>query len=193
MRVTSFLMAGAFALFANAQSTTVAPATTTDPAAAAQSSQQAEITRCIDACTPGDVSCTSKCIAVPNPNEQQVNATNNCVANCPKGSGTEDDNNKYAECVQGCIGQYYFTASGTPQPTGSAGSGNGNGNSNGNGSGSGNGNGNNNENPSGTDGGDQPSETSGGAPAESSNPASFLQVSGAAAGLVGFVAALIAL
>ncbi|KAK4168503.1 hypothetical protein QBC43DRAFT_308948 [Cladorrhinum sp. PSN259] len=187
MRVTSILMAGAFALFANAQSTSVAPPTTTDTATAGQTSQQAEITRCINACTPGDVSCTSKCIAVPNPNEQQVNATNNCVANCPKGQGTEADNTKYAQCLDGCIGQYFFTASaGTPQPTGASGSGNNNGGSpSGTKSGS--------SSPTGTTNNQGGSATSGAPAGNTSNPAALLQVSGAAAGIVGFVAALMAL
>ncbi|KAK4465500.1 hypothetical protein QBC42DRAFT_13544 [Cladorrhinum samala] len=199
MRVTSILMAGAFALFANAQSqsTTSAAPTSTDPATAAQTSQQAEINRCINACTPGDVSCTSKCIAVPNPNEQQINSTNNCIANCPLGQGTESDNAKYAECRDGCIGKFYFTATaGVPpaQSTGGSGSNGGSGSGSGS-SGSGSGSGSGSSNPTGTtDGQGSGSASSSGAPAsQTSNPAALLQISGAAAGVVGFAAALLAL
>lgn len=71
MRVTSILFAGVFALVASAQ-TTVNSTPTMDPATAAQASNQAESLRCIEACKAGDVDCTSKCIAVPNPNEEQV-------------------------------------------------------------------------------------------------------------------------
>ncbi len=69
MRVTSILLAGVFALVANAQTNTgVAAPTTTDAATAAQASSL----RCIEACKAGDVDCTSKCIAVPNPSVDQV-------------------------------------------------------------------------------------------------------------------------
>ena len=76
MRFTSIFLAGALALFANAQTTAgnAAP-TTTDAATAAQNSEQAEMLRCIEACRAGDVTCTSKCIAVPSPNESQVRYT----------------------------------------------------------------------------------------------------------------------
>jgi hypothetical protein len=43
-----------------------------------------------------------------------VNKTTACVAACPQGSGTAADNQAYSDCVQGCIGQFYFTSSGTP-------------------------------------------------------------------------------
>jgi hypothetical protein len=77
MRVTSILVAAGFALFANAQSSTEStPASTSvDAAQASQSAAQAEIIKCIEACNDGDVTCTSKCIAVPNPNESQVRLT----------------------------------------------------------------------------------------------------------------------
>lgn len=172
MRVTSILMAGAFALFANAQSTT-------DSATSAQSSEQAKITNCISTCTAGDVNCISKCLDVPHPNEQQVNDTTSCVAACPVGQGTEADITRNVECRNGCIGQFFL------QPTGAAGSGSGtNGGSGSSGS----------PNPTGTSG-NQPSGSSTGAPASqtSNNPAALLQISGAAAGVVGLVAAIMAL
>jgi hypothetical protein len=63
---------------------------------------------------------------VPTPDNQNVEQTTACVAACPQGNGTAEDNLAYSDCVQGCIGQYYFTNTGTPNPTstGNGGSGN---------------------------------------------------------------------
>jgi hypothetical protein len=66
---------------------------------------------------------------VPNPSPEQVDKTTQCVANCPKGNGTESDNLNYKSCVDGCIAQYYYTTTGTPNPTGGSGSGSGSGSS----------------------------------------------------------------
>lgn len=56
---------------------------------------------------------------VPNPSGSQVNATTECVANCDQGNGTAADNQAYANCVDSCIGENYFTSTGTPaQATG---------------------------------------------------------------------------
>lgn len=65
MRFTPLILTGLFALSANAQSGTTS-------ASAPLNSEQAAIIKCIDACQDGDVSCTSKCIAVPNPSDQDV-------------------------------------------------------------------------------------------------------------------------
>lgn len=63
---------------------------------------------------------------VPSPNEKQVNATNECVAACDLGSGTEADNKKYEACRDGCIEKHYYkTEVGTPQQTAGSGSGSG--------------------------------------------------------------------
>lgn len=41
------------------------------------------------------------------------------MANCDQGNGTATDNQNYANCVDTCIGQNYFTSTGTPaQSTG---------------------------------------------------------------------------
>lgn len=205
MRVTSVLLTGVLALFANAQSTTGGSApTTTGSSTAPQDSLQAAIVACLEACEPGDVSCTSRCIAVPNPNEDQVNQTNECVAHCDQGDGTEEDIMAYGQCVQGCINEYYFTGTaGTPQPTNTAGSGGNNGN---NGSGNNNDGDDSNDGNGGDDGSDgsgsNPTETSDdqtsptetGAPQESDNAAGrMMNVAGSAAGLLGFLAVVMAL
>ncbi|EGO53736.1 hypothetical protein NEUTE1DRAFT_106609 [Neurospora tetrasperma FGSC 2508] len=103
MRFTPLILTGLFALTASAQNATTS-------ASYPVNSEQAAITKCIEACDAGDVSCTSKCIAVPNPSDSDVNATNDCVTACPKGSGTDADNAAYQSCVEGCISQHYFTA-----------------------------------------------------------------------------------
>ncbi|KAI0450677.1 hypothetical protein F5B21DRAFT_489994 [Xylaria acuta] len=122
MRFTPFIVAGLFAVAASAQSSSPAEtgsATTTvasssvsiDPA---QSSVASQITQCLADCDPSDTKCRANCIAVPSPDTQNVNATTSCVADCPQGDGTAADNQAYADCVQDCIGQYYFTSTGTP-------------------------------------------------------------------------------
>jgi len=73
MRFTTFLLSGLLAV-ATAQTTetstttptTLQIVTSTTSEAPAQTSQS-EVQKCIDACTPGDVGCTAKCIAVRPP------------------------------------------------------------------------------------------------------------------------------
>lgn len=207
MRFTTLFSAGLLAV-ASAQSTStssLAPATTATPTtintvAAAQSSQQAAINACLKACKAGDVACQSKCIEVPNPSTANINDTNKCIADCPKGNGTKADNDSYATCQQGCISKYYYT--GTPgvpasQPTAGSGSGSGSGTGSGSGSGSGGSGGSGSGSggsPSGTVGaGASGSGTGAGASQTGANGAGRLYMAGSAVGLVGFVAALLAL
>ncbi|KAI0391162.1 hypothetical protein F5Y17DRAFT_23051 [Xylariaceae sp. FL0594] len=117
MRYTSFIVAGLFAVAANAVSSTTpttAPVSTTASVDPAQSSAASEIEKCLAACDESDTECRAHCIAVPSPDNQNVDETTKCVAACPKGNGTAADNDAYADCVSGCIGQYYFTNTGTP-------------------------------------------------------------------------------
>lgn len=51
---------------------------------------------------------------MPSPDNDNVNKTTACVAACPQGNGTAEDNEAYAKCVDGCIGEYYYTTTGTP-------------------------------------------------------------------------------
>ncbi|KAI2621074.1 hypothetical protein GGR54DRAFT_647153 [Hypoxylon sp. NC1633] len=121
----SILIAGLFAVAARAQSetssstvavstTTEAVTTTTSNIDPSQSSAQAAMIACLNACSPDDVNCKAKCIAVPSPDAQNANQTVNCAAECPQGNGTASDNLNYANCVSACIAQYYYTTSGTP-------------------------------------------------------------------------------
>lgn len=119
MRFTSIITAGIFAVAATAQS--AVPSTTakeTPSATVSLTPEQSSSAACLEACGPsGDVACTSKCIAVPNPNDSQVNQTTDCVAKCPQGDGSEAQTNEFARCTQECISKYYFSAGGTPNPT----------------------------------------------------------------------------
>ncbi|KAI0882711.1 uncharacterized protein GGS22DRAFT_190692 [Annulohypoxylon maeteangense] len=118
---------------ASGASSTVAASTSVDVGSLtsvsidpAQSSAQAAITDCLKACSAEDVNCQAKCIAVPSPDTQNVNKTTECVAACPQGNGTATDNLNYANCVNDCIAQYYYTTTGTPNlasSTGASGSG----------------------------------------------------------------------
>jgi hypothetical protein len=174
----TLLVASAAALVSAQTTTTTGPASTTVSIDPSQTSVQAEILKCLDACNPGDVACTSKCIAVPNPNASQVNQTNQCITDCPKGNGTAADNLNYENCREGCIGKYYFSASGgTPQAT-TTGAGGSSANPTGSTTGSVSG--------SGTAAGGSTTSTSKGG-------ADVVHVAGSAAGLLGFVAALLAL
>ncbi|KAI0172332.1 hypothetical protein GGR52DRAFT_464990 [Hypoxylon sp. FL1284] len=123
----SVIVAGFFAAAVSAQTTTDAPSTTSDSVSSAsggasatssadvpENSAQAAMLACLNACDPADVNCQAKCIAVPSPDTQNVNSTIDCAAACPQGNGTAEDNDRFADCVNDCIGQYYFTSTGTP-------------------------------------------------------------------------------
>jgi hypothetical protein len=182
----TFLYAGALSVAA-AQATTGnnAPTPTAGAADPAQTSAQAAMIKCIEACTPGDVNCTAKCIAVPNPDASQVDATHDCVAKCPQGNGTETDILNYENCVNGCVGKYYYTATGTPQATDAPGSGSGSNNSP---SGSGS------ITPGVSQSGSPTGSASGAAASTSSKAAAdIVHVAGSAAGLIGFLAAFLAI
>ncbi|EHK24761.1 uncharacterized protein TRIVIDRAFT_110725 [Trichoderma virens Gv29-8] len=120
MRFT-VVLSGLFAALAAAaesgSATSAAPASSVslDPA---QQSQYA----CIHACDAGDVNCQAHCIAVPSPDQSQVNATTACVAKCPQGDGTPAQTNTYKLCIDKCIqDHYYVTSEGTPSQTAAAG------------------------------------------------------------------------
>jgi hypothetical protein len=199
MRVTSIFLAAGLALFANAQTATGnnAPSTTVDSISAAQSSAQAAIIRCLDACDPKDVNCRAKCLSVPFPNEQQTNATNNCVAGCPNGETNEAANEAYKKCVSDCVAaNYYDPSSGTPSPTGGAssgGNGNGNGNSDSDDSNDSNGDNTNNDDATGTDDSEGTQTSDGPSPSESTAGAALIGASSGVVGVLGFVAAVMAL
>jgi hypothetical protein len=197
MRVTSIVLAAGLALFANAQTTTgnTTPSQTQDAASAAASSAQAEVLRCLNTCKPEDVNCRAACIAVPSPSDQQANATVNCVAACPIGKGTEADNNAFTKCTTDCVtNNYYDPNAGTPQPTGGSSSG-GNGNSD-SGDDSNDSNGDStdgNDDATGTDDSEGTQTSDGPSPSQSTGAASLVGASSGVVGILGFVAAIMAL
>ena len=58
---------------------------------------------------------------VPHPNDAAANKTNECVAECPQGKGSEAETKAYGDCIAKCIGDNYFSATVAPtaKPTGS--------------------------------------------------------------------------
>ncbi|KAI0872330.1 hypothetical protein GGS24DRAFT_19646 [Hypoxylon argillaceum] len=114
MRFTSFIVAGLFAVAASAQTTTTAEASTSVSTSDPAQSSASEIEQCLAKCDDSDTRCRANCIAVPSPDTENVNATTACVAACPQGNGTAADNQAYADCVQNCIAEYYYTSTGTP-------------------------------------------------------------------------------
>ena len=132
-----------------------------------------------------DVACTAKCVVVPSPDASQANATNECVAACPQGNGTATDNLNYENCVSGCVGRFYFTSTGTPSPTDAAGS-----NSGGSGSG---GSSSVTGAPSSQTGSATGSAAGSASSTSSKAAADIVHVAGPAAGLLGLVAAILAL
>jgi len=66
---------------------------------------------CIEDCPEGDVLCQAQCQNIPTPDEGAVNATYTCVAECPRGSGTAEDNAAWGECQRSCVSSYYYSAS----------------------------------------------------------------------------------
>ncbi|KAI0197768.1 hypothetical protein F4808DRAFT_289820 [Astrocystis sublimbata] len=120
----SIFAAGLFAAVASAQtsspvetgSATVTSAATSVSIDPAQSSAASELQMCLAACDPKDVNCRAKCVNVPSPDNTNVNATQACVTDCPKGNGTKADNDKYQDCVADCINKFYFTTTGGSSP-----------------------------------------------------------------------------
>ncbi|ELQ43243.1 hypothetical protein M0657_004678 [Pyricularia oryzae] len=178
----SVILTGAFAAVAMAQSTT--PTTASAPTPVGLTPQQSSALACLEKCNPSDVNCRAACNGVPFPNDGQVNTTNQCVADCSKqyGNGTEADNARFIKCSDDCINKNYWNpSSGTPNPTGNSGSSsNGNGNSNGN-------------SGSKTTGGSNPTNTGSSSSATGSSAADALRIGSSIAGVVGFMAALLAM
>lgn len=130
MRFTSFLIAGAVAAVAHAQSssgTVQQTATSTGSSSPAQSSVVSLITQCLDKCDPADTKCRANCVAVPSPNDDSANATTQCAAKCNQGNGSAEQNVAWGECVAECIKNHYYASTGTPNATGAAGNGSGSG------------------------------------------------------------------
>ncbi|KAI2466393.1 hypothetical protein F4781DRAFT_434462 [Annulohypoxylon bovei var. microspora] len=113
---------------ASGASSSVVASTTVDAVSSSVSIDpaQASTAACLKACDLGDVTCQAACISVPSPDTTNVNKTTECVAACPQGNGTATDNLDYANCVNQCIAEYYYSTAGsasTATGTGASGSG----------------------------------------------------------------------
>ncbi|KAL6832741.1 hypothetical protein V8C40DRAFT_144140 [Trichoderma camerunense] len=121
MRFT-VVLSGLFAVLAAAASESGSPTSAAPASSVSLDPAQQSQYNCIHACKAGDVNCQAHCIAVPSPDQSQVNATTACVAKCPQGDGSPSQTNTYKLCVNKCISDHYFvTSEGTPSQTGAAG------------------------------------------------------------------------
>ena len=66
-----------------------------------------------------DRCCVAGCYKVPCPSEDQANDTNDCVAQCPQGTGTPEDTQAYISCQNACFTSHFFpaTMTGVTVPT----------------------------------------------------------------------------
>ncbi|OPB42153.1 HFBs protein [Trichoderma guizhouense] len=121
MRFT-VVLSGLFAALAAAASESGSPTSAAPASSVSLDPAQQSQYNCLHACKVGDVNCQAHCIAVPSPDQSQVNATTACVAKCPQGDGSPSQTNTYKLCVNKCISDHYFvTSEGTPSQTGAAG------------------------------------------------------------------------
>lgn len=163
---------------AQSTTTTTAAAVPTPPAIAA-------LTKCIADCDAKDVNCQAECIKVPFPDAKAANDTTSCVADCDQGKGTASDIRAYTTCRDDCISQHFFNP-GTSSNTDD-------------GDGSDNDSSSNSDNNNSTDSGngDSPSDSSDSN--KDSNPDSNEEAAaahlmlGTSLGLIGIVAAIVAL
>ncbi|TLS28484.1 hypothetical protein PpBr36_01129 [Pyricularia pennisetigena] len=183
----SVILTGTFAAVAMGQSSGASssgtPTTASAPTPVGMTPQQSSALACLEKCSASDVNCRAACNGVPFPNDGQVNSTTQCVADCSKqyGNGTEADNARFIKCSGDCIGKNYWSpSSGTPNPTGSSGS-------------SSNNNGGSSTSASKTNGGSTPTGTGSSSSATGSSAADALRIGSSIAGVVGFMAALLAM
>jgi len=71
-------------------------------------------TACLAECEVDDVNCKALCVNVPAPDEDQINATNECSRNeCTQGDSGPEDTKKYGECLASCAADFYYTSGGS--------------------------------------------------------------------------------
>jgi len=188
MKFSAIFISLGFAALAAAQT-----ANSTSHAAASPtqtSSYSTAVASCLGKCKESDVTCRAQCLGSAAPNDGAANATNECVAKCPKGDGSQAQTDQYAQCANSCINSIFLsTSSVAPAATGSSGSGSGSGSGNGGSTASNRGN---SGNP--TSSGSKPSGTStssgsSGAP----NAGSSVEASGSFLILLGMAAGILAL
>lgn len=62
---------------------------------------------CAMSCDDSDVTCKAACLGNARPNASQVIDTNECVAKCDQGDGSDEDSIAYAKCADGCINSLF--------------------------------------------------------------------------------------
>lgn len=72
------------------------------------SSYTPEQQKCVEDCG-SNLSCVAECFGNPAPTEDMVNATTECMGDCPQGNGTAAETERYAECQQKCISDQFFS------------------------------------------------------------------------------------
>ena len=116
MRFTPVIVAGLVAV-AKAQDSTSAA-----DAAAPTSGLSKEVQDCIKACSPDDVGCIAHCTPVgrrdpklrheaatdtfdqvPSPNDANLGALHDCVADCDQGDGSEAATKAFSDCQSQCV------------------------------------------------------------------------------------------
>jgi len=102
---------GLSAMVAAIPQATTAASVAAPPASVATTPSQSTVDACLKACNPGDVYCQAGCEGIPTPDGSAVNATHNCIAACPKGSGSAADSAAFASCEANCVSSLYYTAS----------------------------------------------------------------------------------
>jgi len=126
MKFSTVIISLGFAALAAAQAANSTHAVTTPPV---PTQTDSPITKCLKKCNPSDAAnyatCQAQCIGSAAPNDGAANATNQCVAECPKGNGSQAGTDQYTQCRNDCISKIFLSTSVAPATTGSSGSGSG--------------------------------------------------------------------
>ncbi|KAJ0421903.1 hypothetical protein BJY00DRAFT_281385 [Aspergillus carlsbadensis] len=106
MKLSLVALSSVLALVAaqESSSTTSSPPATTSLSAAQQ---------CVLDCPDDAICCKAECVGVPCPSDEQANDTNDCVAECDQGDGSEADIAAYAQCQARCYTTHFFPATAT--------------------------------------------------------------------------------
>jgi len=124
MKFTSVIVLGLVSTVyatSSASETAAASGSTLTTAPAVSQTPTAE-SRCLAACDPKNVTCRANCLGVPAPNSSMIGDTQACASACPQGSGSPQNALDYGKCLSSCITQHFQPATGAPNAAG-AGSG----------------------------------------------------------------------
>ncbi|KAI9931551.1 hypothetical protein ASPWEDRAFT_25578 [Aspergillus wentii DTO 134E9] len=114
MKLTAIALSCLVALVAAQESTSVSSASSTTTEAPASTTSLSAEASCAAKCGTTDICCTAACYHVPCPSDSQANDTITCVAACPQGNGTEKETEAYASCQNNCYSSHFFAATTLP-------------------------------------------------------------------------------